>query len=132
MLRFDESSASGFFGFGRYYAASARLECGSAEDLVAGWEQAVRETAAWRARRVERAKGLELHLLVPPPFAWEAILFITAQVVVPPSSLAEPLRGLRIDVAVFGVPDMEQFLDLILHPEATSKDRWPAGIHDEL
>lgn len=123
MLHFDESFAGGFFGFGRTYGAVARLECESATDFEADWQEALRETAAWRAGREGRATNLHLHFLVPPPLAWGAMAFAAARVVVPPAALPEELRGLGLIVLVFGTPDMEQFMDLVLYPEATSKDR---------
>jgi hypothetical protein len=124
MLHFDESFVGGFFGYGRTYGAVARFDCQSAADLEAQWPEALRATAAWRAGREGRAKALHLYFNVPPPLAWDVILFITARVVVPPSSLPEELRGLTLEVAVFGMPELEQFLDLVLYPEATSKGRW--------
>ncbi len=130
MLTFNESFVGGFFGFRRTYGAAARLECESATDFEADWQQALRETAAWRTRREGRATALHVHLLVPPPLAWDAMAFAAARVVVPPASLPEELRGLALVVLVFGNPDMEQFMDLVLYPEATSKARKSADLLD--
>lgn len=122
MLHFDESFVGGFFGFGRTYGAVARLECALTTDFEADWQEALRATAAWRVSRARRATALHIHFLVPPPLAWDAMAFAAARVVVPPAALPEELRGLALIVLVFGTPDMELFMDLVLYPEATSKD----------
>jgi hypothetical protein len=130
MLHFSEDFVGRFFGFGRTYGAVARLECESTADFEADWQEAPRETAVWRARRHGRATVLHFHLLVPPRLAWDAMTFAAARVVVPPASLPEELRGLGLILLVFGTPDMEQFKDLVLYPEATSKDRKAADSLD--
>jgi hypothetical protein len=123
MLHFNESFVGGFFGSGRTYGAVARLACETATDFEADWQEALRQTAAWRARRPGRATALHIHLLVPTSLAWDAMAFAAARVIVPPASLPEELRGLGLTVLVFDTPDMELFMNLVLYPEATSKGR---------
>jgi hypothetical protein len=120
MLNFSESFVGGFFGFRRTYGAVARFQCDSVEGLEADWPGALRETARWRETREERATWLHFHMLVPPALAWDAILFVSAKLFVPPASLAQELRGLSVMIAVFGTPDMEQYLDATLYREATT------------
>lgn len=117
MLHFSESFVGGFFGIGRTYGAVARFECRSAAELEEDWPAALSETAAWRSRRGHRATALHLYLQLPPVEVWQAAAFLTTRLLVPPESRASELRGLALEVAVFGSPDMEQYLDLRLYPE---------------
>jgi hypothetical protein len=119
MLHFSESFVGGFFGFGRTYGAVARFECSSVAALEADWPEALRETAAWPRNRKERATTLHLYFQIPSPLAWDAISFVGTRVLVPPASLAQEFRGLALVIAVFGAPDMEQYLDATLYREAT-------------
>jgi hypothetical protein len=126
MLHFSESFVGGFFGIGRTYGAAARFECDSVRALEDDWPQALEKTAAWRSARKERATALHLYFEVPPALAWDTMASIAARLIVPPAALARELRGLGLIVAVFGAPDMEQYMDLILYREATLKDGEPA------
>jgi hypothetical protein len=119
VLYFSESFVGGFFGFRRSYGAVARFECASVADLEAALPDALRETAAWRSRRGKRATALHLYIQIPPAGVWGAIGFLSERLLVPPSARPTELRGLIVEVAVFGSPDMEQYLDLILYPEET-------------
>lgn len=119
MLHFSESFIGGFFGFGRTYGAVARLECDSIAALEADWPAALRETAQWRATRKERATWLHLYFNVPPALASAAISFVGAKVFEPPASLPPEFRGLGLQIAIFGTPDMEQYLDATLYRDAT-------------
>jgi hypothetical protein len=121
MLYFSESFVGGFFGWRRTYGAAARFECDSVQALEADWAVALRETAQWRSVRKERATALHLYFQGPSAFAWEMMAFAAARVIVPPAELPWQLRGLCLQVAVFGTPDMEQYLDLTLYREATGK-----------
>jgi hypothetical protein len=123
MLYFNESFVGGFFGFYRSYGAVARMQCESAAEFEADWQEALRQTAAWRATRVARATALHVQFLVPTPLAWDAMAFAAARAIMPPASLPEELRGLRLNVVVFATPDIELFMDLVIHAEATRKDR---------
>jgi hypothetical protein len=120
MVHFSEDFVGGFFGFRRTYGASARFECDSGEALAAEWPEALAATAAWRARRKEKATSLHLFFQAPAGWLWEAIAFVKARVIVPPGSLAQELRGLYLRVYVF-TPDMEHYLYAELFPEATGK-----------
>jgi hypothetical protein len=119
MLHFSESFVGGFFGFGRTYGAVARFECGSASELETDWPAALQETAAWRSRRGDRATVLHLYFEAPPAQVWETVAFVADQLLVPPDARAPELWGLALVVAVFGSPDMEQYLDLTLYPAET-------------
>src|SRR5262249_3909392 len=119
VVYFSESFVGGFFGFRRTYGAVARFECGSAADLEADWPAALHDTAAWRARRRGRAAALHVYVQVPPGEVWAAVAFLTRRMLVRPAARAAELRGLALQVAVFGSPDMEQYLDLILYPAET-------------
>jgi hypothetical protein len=121
MLHFSESFVGGFFGFGRTYGAVARFECDSIEALERDWPEALRQTADWRRTRKQRATWLHLYFNVPSRLAWDAISFVGARVLVPPASLAPEVRGLGLVIAVFGTPDMEQYLDATLYREATGE-----------
>jgi hypothetical protein len=120
MLNFSESFVGGFFGFGRTYGAVARFECDSVVTLEADWPAALRETAQLRATRKERATWLHLYFNVPSALASAAISFVSAKVFVPPANLPPEFRGLGLVIAVFGTPDMEQYLDATLYHEATT------------
>ena len=122
MLHFSESFVGGFFGFGRTYGAVARFECASAAELETDWLTALRDAAAWRDRRGKRATALHLYLQVAPAVVWAAAAFLASRLLVPPAARPPELRGLRLEVAVFGSPDMEQYLDLILYPEGTGAE----------
>ncbi len=119
MLHFSESFVGGFFGFGRTYGAVARFACESASELEADWPAALEETAGWRSRRRDRATVLHLYFDSPPAQVWEVVAFITGQLLVPPAERPAELWGLALEVAVFGSPDMEQYLDLVLYPVET-------------
>jgi hypothetical protein len=119
VLHFSESFVGGFFGFGRTYGAVARFECAAAAELETDWPTALRETAAWRTRRGKQATALHLYLLVAPAAVWGAVAFLAGQLLVPPAARPPEILGLRLEVAVFGSPDMQQYLDLILYPEGT-------------
>jgi hypothetical protein len=116
VLYFSESFVGGFFGFRRSYGAVARFECESVEDLEADWPVALRETKAWRSRRGKRATALHLYVQIPPGGVWAAVAYFSERLLVRPSARPAELRGLILEVAVFGSPDMEQYLDLILYP----------------
>jgi hypothetical protein len=118
MLHFNESFAGGFFGIGRTYGAVARFECASASELERDWPSALQQAAAWRSRRGERATALHWYFQVAPAAVWAVVHFITGRLLVSPRARPPDLRGLRLEVAVFGSPDMAQYLDLILYPEA--------------
>ena len=119
MLYFNESFVGGFFGFRRTYGAVARFECATAAELEADWPAALRDAAAWRSRRGERATALHLYVQVAPAEAWGAAAFLAGRLLVPPAARPPELWGLHLEVAVFGAPDMEQYLDLILYHEGT-------------
>jgi hypothetical protein len=120
MVRFSEDFVGGFFGFGRTYGASARFECESAEALDADWPVALAATAKWREGRKERATALHLFFQVPADWLWEAVAFVKAKVITPPSSLAPELCGLYLRVYVF-TPEMEHYLYAELFPMATGQ-----------
>jgi hypothetical protein len=117
VVYFSESFVGGFFGFRRTYGAVARFECGSAGELETDWAAALRDTAAWRSRRGERATALHLYPHLPAGEVWAAVTFLAGRLLVPPAARPPELRGLHLEVAVFGFPDMEQYLDLILYAE---------------
>lgn len=119
MFHFRESYVGGFFGFGRTYGAVARFECDSPAALEAEWPQALAETARWRAGRGQRATALHLDFQASPAWAWDAVEFVKAKVIVPPASTAQELRGLLLHVHVF-TPEMEHYLYAELFPEATT------------
>jgi hypothetical protein len=124
MLYFSEAFVGGFFGFYRTYGAVARFEYDAFQVLEADWPAALSKTQQWRATRKERATALHLYFQGPPALTWNVIAFVTSRVLVPPAQLAVELRGLTLVVAVFGAPDMELYLDLILYREATG---WPGA-----
>jgi hypothetical protein len=76
MVHFSESFVGGFFGFRRTHGAVARFESGSAAELEADWPAALRDTAAWRSRRRERATALHLYVQVPPGEVWTVVAFL--------------------------------------------------------
>jgi hypothetical protein len=119
VLHFSESFVGGFFGFRRTYGAVARFECGSAAEVEADWPAALRETTAWRARRGAKATVLHLYLDLPPAAVWAAVALLAERLLVAPDARPAELRGLHLVVAVFGSPDMEQYLDLTLYAEGS-------------
>ena len=119
MLSFNEAFAWGFFGFRRTYGAIARFEYDSPEALETDWSEALRKTGEWRASRNHRATALHFHFVGPSALAWNAISFVAARILVAPLKLAPELRGLNLEVAVFGTPGMEQYLELVLARDAT-------------
>lgn len=115
MLHFNESFSGGFFGFWRTYGAVARSECQSEGELETDWPAILRETAAWRLRRGERATSLHLFVQILPGAAWGAVDFLSRQLLVPPATRPLELQGLHLEVAVFDTTDTEQYFDLILY-----------------
>ena len=122
MVHFSESYVGGFFGFGRTYGAVARFVCDSPRQVELDWPFALAEAARWRAIRRERATSLHLDIQAPTAWVWEAVEFVKANVIVPPASLAQELRGLFLRIHVFS-PDMEHYLYTELFPEATRGER---------
>jgi hypothetical protein len=120
MIHFSEDLVGGFFGFYRTYGAVARFEYDAIEVLEADWPTALTRTQQWRATRKDRATALHLYFEGPPALRWDAIAFVKSRVLVPPAALPAELQGLALEVAVFGAPDMELYLDLKLYREATS------------
>jgi hypothetical protein len=129
MFQFNESFVGGFFGFYRTYGAVVRFECASVAELEADWPKALREVADWRSHRGERATVLHLYPQVQPDQVWSVVGFLTRQLLVPPATRSPELQHLRLEVAVFGVPAMEQHLDLVIYPEPTGEDPKKSG-HD--
>jgi hypothetical protein len=123
MLYFSESFVGGFFGWRRTYGAVARFECDSVQALEADWPVALRETAQWRSVRQERATALHLYFQVPSTRVWDTMAFVAGHLILRPAQLPRELRGLGLQVAVFAMPDMEQFMDLTLFQEATIEPR---------
>ena len=119
MVHFSESYVGGFFGFGRTYGAVARFECDSPLQLEAEWPVALAETARWRAGRRKRATSLYLDFQPSAAWVWDAVAFIKAKVIVPPTSLDQELRGLFLRVHVC-TPEMEHYFYAELFPEATT------------
>jgi hypothetical protein len=117
MLHFSEDFVGGFFGFWRTYGAVARFNCATAADLEAEWPDALRQVAAWRSRRGERATVLHVYFEVPPAEVWPSVAFVTGRLLVPPDARPPEVRGLHLEVAAFA-PEMEQYLDLILYQPA--------------
>lgn len=118
MVHFSEDFVGGFFGLGRTYGAGVRFECDSVEALAADWPAALSATGRWRDRRAGRATALDLFFLAAEPWLWEAVEFVKAFVLVPPSALAPELRGLYVCAYVL-TPDGEHYLYVELFPEAT-------------
>src|SRR5262245_28346933 len=120
MIHFSEDFVGGFFGLGRTYGASARLECQSTESLEAAWPVALAATAKWREQRKEKAVSLHLFFEAPVPLVWDAIAFVKAKVIVPPDSLPFELKGLMLRIYVL-TPDLEHYLYVELFPEPSGK-----------
>jgi len=119
MLHFNESFAGGWFGFRRTYGAVARFECASLPELETDWVTALRDISAWRAKRGHRATSLDLYLLVEPVAVWPIITFLTSQLLVRPGLRPPEFQNLRVEIAVFGSPQMEQYIDVILYSQAS-------------
>jgi hypothetical protein len=120
MVHFSEDFVGGFFGFGRTYGASARLECDSAGALEADWPVVLAATAKWREGRKKKATALHLFFQVPAACVWDAVAFVKGKVIVPPDALARELQGLNLAIYVF-TPEMEHYLYAELFPGAPAK-----------
>jgi len=116
MVQFSEVFVGGFFGWRRTYGAAARIET-KPDDFETDWQTVLHETAAWRVRRQLQATTLHLYFEVAPQAAWPTIAFVTERVLVHPATRPAELQNLRIEIAVFGIPDFEQYADLIIYPE---------------
>ena len=114
MLHFDEMFAGGFFGVGRSYGAGARFECRSAEEFASDWTDMLFRVAKWRELRRDKARSLLLLIQGPPEQVWRFADLLKERVIVAAAARPRELQGLHLEAAVFGEPDMEQYLDLTL------------------
>jgi hypothetical protein len=117
MVHFSEAFVGGFFGIGRTYGAAARFDLHSTAEMEGDWLTARQETATWRKQRDDRATALHLYFDVSPEIVWEVVAFIAAKLLVPPTKRPAEFQSLLLEIAVFGLPDREQYLDVVLYPE---------------
>jgi hypothetical protein len=120
VVRLSEDFAGGFFGFGRTYGASLRLECASAAELASDWPAGLVAASQWRERRKDQATALHVLVQASTEWLWDAVAFLKMKVLVPPGKLDCELQGLFLRIYVH-TPEMEHYLYVELFPEATGK-----------
>ncbi|TWU09509.1 hypothetical protein CA54_47510 [Symmachiella macrocystis] len=111
-----EEVGGGWFGGGVYFVTIS-IDCASIIQFKSDWAEALRWIAEWRERRVGQS-GDVTFLIRSETTAGsmcEFKAFIGEQLLTNPLPLAE-LQGHRVDVALFLLPEMEQYLDLTVLP----------------
>ncbi len=115
MLR-SEETGGGYFGGGLYFATLG-IDCASVDEFKSDWAEALSWIAEWRDRRIGQTTGVTF--LIRAGTTAKSInafkAFIGEHLLTNPLPPSE-LQGLRVDVALFGLPGMEQHLDLTLYP----------------
>ena len=111
-----EEVGGGWFG-GGVYATTISIDCASIIQFKSDWAEALRWIAEWRERRIGQSGDVTFlvrsETTAGSMGAFKA--FIGEQLLNNPLPPTE-LQGHRVDVALFLLPEMEQYLDLIVYP----------------